>query len=112
MKQVIIVRKDLNLSAGKLGAQVAHASVLAYKNTPKKEAEMWEISGHKKIVLKIQTETELLDIFTKAKKEKLPCSLIKDAGRTEIAPGTITCVGIGPAEDEIINLVVGNLKLY
>ena len=112
MKQVIVVRKDLNLSAGKLGAQVAHASVSSYKNTPKKDIEKWELEGQKKVVLKISTEKELLDVFTKAKKEKLPCALIKDAGRTELTPGTITCIGIGPTDDEKIDFVVGNLKLY
>lgn len=112
MKQVIVVRKDLNLSAGKLGAQVAHASVSSYKNTPKKDVEKWELEGQKKVVLKVLNENELLDVFMRAKKEKIACALIKDAGRTEIAPGTNTCVGIGPAEDTQIDLVVGDLKLY
>ena len=112
MKQVIVVRKDLNLSAGKLGAQVAHASISAYKKADKNDSEMWELEGQKKVVLKVLNEKELLDVFMRAKKEKIACALIKDAGRTEIAPGTSTCVGIGPADDKQIDLAVGKLKLY
>ena len=112
MKQVIVVRKDLALSAGKFGAQVAHASICAYKKADKNDSEMWELEGQKKVVLKVLNEKELLDVFMRAKKEKIACALIKDAGRTEITPGTSTCVGIGPADDEKIDLIVGKLKLY
>ncbi|MCK4967424.1 MAG: peptidyl-tRNA hydrolase Pth2 [Candidatus Aenigmarchaeota archaeon] len=112
MKQVIVVRKDLALSAGKMSAQVAHASISAYKKADKNDCEMWELVGQKKVVLKVLNEKELLKIFMRAKKEKIPCALIKDAGRTEIAPGTSTCVGIGPTDDSQIDLVVGDLKLY
>ena len=59
MKQVIVVRKDLNLSAGKLGAQVAHASVSAYKKADKNDSEMWELEGQKKVVVKVLNEKEL-----------------------------------------------------
>ncbi|MCK5473947.1 MAG: peptidyl-tRNA hydrolase Pth2 [Candidatus Aenigmarchaeota archaeon] len=112
MKQVIIVRRDLNLSKGKMSAQVAHASVSAYKKADKKDAEMWELEGQKKVILKIAGEKELLEIFMKAKKEKIPYALIKDAGRTEIPEGTITCVGLGPTDSDKIDTVAGHLKLY
>ena len=112
MKQAIIVRWDLNLSKGKMSAQVAHASVSAYKKADKKEAEMWELTGQKKVILKIAGKKELLEIFMKAKKEKIPCALIKDAGRTEIPEGTITCAGLGPTDSEKIDKVAGHLKLY
>ena len=112
MKQAIVVRKDLKLSKGKLSAQVAHASLSSYRKTGKKEAQMWELEGQKKVVLKAESADKLLDLFAEAKKEKIPCALIKDAGRTEIPSGTITCVGIGPATDEEINKLTGHLKLY
>ncbi len=112
MKQAIIVRRDLNLSKGKMSAQVAHASVSAYKKADKKDAEMWELEGQKKVILKIAGEKELLEIFMNAKKEKIPCALIKDAGRTEIPEGTITCAGLGPTDSDKIDKVAGHLKLY
>ncbi len=112
MKQAIIVRHDLNLSKGKMSAQVAHASVSAYKKAEEKDAEMWELEGQKKVILKIAGEKELLEIFMNAKKEKIPCALIKDAGRTEIPEGTITCAGLGPSDSDKIDKVAGHLKLY
>ena len=64
-----------------------------------------------KIVLKVKDEKELIKYFQIAKDEGLPVSLITDAGRTVIAPGTKTCAGIGPAEDEEIDSITDELKL-
>ena len=108
-KQVIVVRKELKMSPGKTSAQVAHASVGALKNTDKKVREAWEREGAKKVVLQVSTREELLEIKQKAK--RLPTSLIKDAGMTELPPGTITCLGIGPDSDEEIDKITGSLKL-
>lgn len=108
-KQVIVVRKDLNMSPGKTSAQVAHASVGALKNTDKKVREAWEMEGAKKVVLQVGTREELLEIKQNA--GRLPTSLVKDAGMTELPPGTITCLGIGPASEEEIDKITGSLKL-
>lgn len=112
MKQAIILRRDLKLSAGKAAAQASHASVEAYKKADEESRNEWESIGQKKVVLRVESEKELLDIFMQAKRGKLPCALIKDAGHTQIAPGTITAVSIGPAEDMIIDKLTGSLKLY
>lgn len=110
LKQVIVARKDLNLSKGKLSAQVAHASVSASdKSKWKKE---WLRQGQKKSVLKVENEKGLLEIFMDAKNAGLPTELIQDMGKTEIPAGTKTCVGIGPAPEEEIDKVTGELKLY
>lgn len=109
---MIIVRKDLKLSGGKLASQVAHASLNAYKKSNFIDKKVWELQGQKKVILKVDDKKELLEIFNKAKNKKLPCSLIRDAGKTEIKEGTITCVGIGPSKDFEIDEVVGSLKLY
>jgi PTH2 family peptidyl-tRNA hydrolase len=111
MKQVIVARMDLKLSPGKLAAQVAHASLDAYKKAGKEAREEWESEGAKKVVLKIAGLDKLEETFRLAKAEKLPVSKITDAGHTEIAPGTVTCVGIGPAEDARIDKVTGALKM-
>jgi len=108
-KQVIVIRKDLKLSKGKLAAQVAHAAVTAAERSPDKKK--WIDEGQKKSVLKVKGEKELLTILQEAKDAGLPTALIEDAGRTEIAPGTRTCVGIGPAPEKDVDKITGELKL-
>ncbi len=110
-KQVIIVRKDLRLSKGKLAAQVAHASLDAYKEAGYEEQSEWEAWGSKKVVLKAENIKEMLAIKKDALKAGLPCALIKDAGRTEVPPGTITALGVGPGTEEEIDSVAGHLKM-
>ncbi len=110
LKQVIVARKDLNLSKGKLSAQVAHASVSAADKSEWKKD--WLRQGQKKSVLKVENEKELIEVFMDAKDSGLPTDLIQDQGKTEIPAGTKTCVGIGPAPEEEIDKVTGELKLY
>lgn len=110
-KQVIIIRKDLKLGKGKIAAQVAHASLEAYKKTDPKIREKWEAEGTKKVVLKVDNLSQLRNQYAAALKAGLPCSIIKDAGRTEIKRGTITAVGIGPALEKNIDKITKHLKL-
>jgi PTH2 family peptidyl-tRNA hydrolase len=111
LKQVILVRQDLQLPKGKLAAQAAHASIEAVFHSDKKLVNKWHDSGMAKIVLKVKDEKELLSYFQQAKDEDLAASLITDAGRTTVAPGTRTCVGIGPDEAEKIDKITGKLSL-
>lgn len=110
-KQVMVVRADLKLSKGKMSAQVAHASLDAYKRADKKDAEEWDNSGGKKIVLKVDGLKELMEIYDELKEAKLKPTLIKDAGLTEVPAGTITCLGVGPVEEKIIDKITGQLKM-
>ena len=110
-KQVIIVRNDLKLPKGKLSAQVAHASVESVLKADKEIVSKWRLIGQMKIVLKVETKDDLINYFNKSKDNDLPCSLITDAGKTVIAPGTMTCLGIGPAEEIKIDNIVKDLKL-
>lgn len=113
-KQAIIVRKDIKMSKGKIAAQVAHASVSSYIEAIKKKpnwAEEWLIEGQKKVILKVESLEELMEVKNRAEKEGIPNSLISDAGLTELEPGTITCLGIGPAPSSEIDKIVGHLKL-
>lgn len=113
-KQAIVVRKDLAMSAGKLAAQSSHASLSSYKmvkaRTPE-VADAWEEQGQKKIVLKVQSEKELLEYFEACKQAKIPVALIRDAGNTQLEPGTITCFGAGPWDEKEIDKILGKLKL-
>lgn len=111
-KQVILVRADLKLPKGKLAAQVSHASVEATFSSDKNIVAEWRDEGMKKSVLKVKDEEDLLAYQKKAKAAKLTASLIQDAGRTFLKPGTITCLGIGPDEEKKIDEITGKLKLF
>lgn len=109
MKQAIVVRTDIKMKKGKIASQVSHASLAAFFDS--KNPEEWIKTGMKKVVLKVSSEEELVDLYKKARKEKLPCELISDKGLTQVKPGSITTLGIGPAEDKKIDKITGKLKL-
>lgn len=111
MKQVIIVNESLKLPRGKLSAQVAHASVASLLQTETSTQQAWFEVGMPKVVLSVANEEEILSIYKAAQDSKLPTALIRDAGKTVVAAGTITCVGIGPANATDINKITGQLKL-
>jgi PTH2 family peptidyl-tRNA hydrolase len=111
MKQVIVVRTDLKMGKGKLAAQVAHASLAAFLKTSYSKRKKWLEEGAKKVVLKVSSEEELLKLYRKAKKEKLPCEIIADRGLTQLKPGTFTALAIGPEKDERVDKITGDLKL-
>ena len=113
LKQVIVVRSDLGMGKGKISSQVAHASLEAYEKAKKKNpawVEQWKASGQTKVVVKIEGDAELLGLFERVK-NILPCALIRDAGRTQIEEGSLTCLGIGPAPEPEINKFTKELKL-
>jgi len=113
-KMVIVSRSDLDLSPGKLAVQVAHAAVVCAldckKNNPK-WFDKWYREGGKKVVVKVESEKDFYPLKEKAKELKIAAHIISDAGLTEIPPGTKTVLGIGPAPDNIIDQVTGNLSL-
>lgn len=111
MKLVVLVRQDLKLPKGKLAAQVAHAAVEAALRTGKVKRSAWRVQGQKKVVLRVKDEAELLEYEQKAKGLKLKTALITDAGRTCVAPGTTTCLGVGPDIEKKIDLLTGRLPM-
>jgi len=111
MKQVIVVNESLNLPRGKLSAQVAHASVASFLVSQPSFQKIWLEVGMPKVVLSAHSEEEVLAIYKSAHDASLPTQLIKDAGKTVVSAGTITCVGIGPAQEADIDKITGSLKL-
>ena len=112
MKLVLVARVDLGMGKGKLAAQVAHAAVsaaLACYGSPAFRA--WLREGQPKVVLKVGSEEDLLDLCTSASEAGLPVQLIRDAGRTQLEPGTATCVALGPGEASELDQVSGHLAL-
>ena len=117
VKQVILVRKDLDMPPGKLAAQVAHASLAAYRYALMSDCDevvyQWLNSGSTKVVLEVCNLQELhMMIDAASMKYKLITSMIEDEGRTVFNEPTITCGAIGPADSDVINLITGGLLLY
>lgn len=135
VKQVIVIRKDLNMRKGKMISQGAHASMACLTNNLigypfskikfpfkllnflylwffKKQFRYWFISDFRKICVYVESENELINIFIKAKNKNLICSIIKDNGLTEFKGiPTFTSVAIGPDFSEKIDEITGNLPL-
>ncbi|MEM3609135.1 MAG: peptidyl-tRNA hydrolase Pth2 [Candidatus Bathyarchaeia archaeon] len=113
-KQVIVFRSDLKLSKGKIAAQAGHAAVSAAEEARKHHRNWWEAwldEGQCKIAVKAKGERELLELEKQAKELGLPCALIVDRGLTEVPPGTVTCLGIGPVPSEKVDRITGGLPL-
>lgn len=137
VKQIIIMRKDLNMRKGKMVAQGSHASTglileklfeASYNDTGKEikdgkytlsieveagsSLDTWIRTGFTKICVYVNSEEELLDVYKKAKSAGLPSILIQDGGKTEFnGVPTYTCAGIGPADSEDIDKITGDLPL-
>jgi len=111
IKQAIVVRNDIKMGKGKLATQVAHASVGSMMRASKKVVKEWEREGGKKVVLKVENLGELKALYEKAEKSKLLCFVVRDAGKTQLRPGTITCLGIGPDKEREIDKITKDLKL-
>lgn len=112
--QVLVVRKDLGMKPGKIAAQCSHASIAAFLKSQERkwgsDYQEWLDEGMQKIVVKVQSEKELLQLFEQVK-NKFPTALITDAGHTQIAAGSKTCIGIGPARENELQKYTGHLKL-
>ena len=133
-KQIIVIRADLRNSkgqkirTGKLIAQACHASLAVIldlgKFTANKKTQfeleikderalgIWLTERFTKICLSVDSEAELLGIYQAALNARLPVALITDAGNTEFnGVPTRTCLAIGPAWSDEIDVITGHLKL-
>jgi len=132
-KQVIVMRKDLDMRKGKMIAQGAHASLGAlltlfnkeeikkdYTTTYKYNLSFntnsilndWLNGKFTKICVAVNSEKELLDIYNKVKDTYIPVKLITDSGLTEFhGEPTNTCICIGPYISEEIDKFTGHLPL-
>ena len=108
--QYIIVNNSLGMNKGKIAAQCAHAAVSVLDKADRDTILEWKDSGMKKIVLKIGTTQELIELFQKVKRN-LPCALITDAGRTQIEAGSKTCFACGPVDENEGQKYFSHLKL-
>jgi len=111
-KQCIVVRNDLKISCGKLCVQVSHASIDSYLISNRIIRRAWHREGQKKVILEVNSEQELLDLEEKLQLHALECAMIYDLGLTELKPNTLTCMGIEIQDNETLDAVTGELKLF
>ena len=112
VKLAVVVRADLDMGRGKIAAQVAHAAVAAVlANLGTDDLAGWLREGQPKVVLKVTSAGQLEDVIDQAKAAGLPIELVHDAGRTQVAPGTLTCCAVGPAEGQRIDAITAGLPL-
>jgi PTH2 family peptidyl-tRNA hydrolase len=135
-KQVIVMRKDLNMRKGKIASQAAHASMGAilsegmvtyapeglggggypesYEIPLDREALVdWLRGSFTKICVYVNSEEELDAVYTKAKRVGLIACLITDNGKTEFGGvPTKTCCAIGPAFDNEFTGITDHLPLF
>lgn len=134
-KQIIVVRKDLNMRKGKIAAQAAHASMTVVLNAgrydrgynddnectgatfllvmkPDDAMSQWLQGAFTKVCVYVNSEQELFDVYNAALQAKLPAAMIKDSGLTEFnGVPTNTCCAIGPAFPEDLARITGHLPL-
>ncbi|PWB84991.1 peptidyl-tRNA hydrolase [Methanobrevibacter woesei] len=111
MKQVMVVRNDLKMGKGKIAAQCCHGSLGAYKKTNSEKIRKWENEAYAKVVCKVNSLEELLELKKQAIINKVSYYLVVDAGRTQVPTSTTTVLALGPDEDEILDKITGDLKL-
>jgi peptidyl-tRNA hydrolase len=111
MKCSIIIRKDLKMSHGKIISQVSHAIVNMVRNTNKKNLKKWIKNGEKIVSLKINSKQELLALHKKALENNIYSNIVMDAGLTQIESDITVCI-IGPDNDNIIDTITKDLKLF
>ncbi|XP_058066797.1 uncharacterized protein LOC131216348 [Anopheles bellator] len=116
MKMVLVVRTDLGLRKGKIASQCAHAAVLCCMRATaagsgKAKLDSWLRQGQPKIVLKVDGLEKMHLLTQRAKAVGVITETVRDAGRTQVASGTETVLGLGPERSEVIDALVENLKL-
>lgn len=112
MKQVIVVRRNIKMSQGKIVTQACHACLQATCTASPTRLQAWDALGTPKIVLRCDSSAEMAALAAGATELGVPNALVRDAGRTEVDPNTITALAIGPGTDKEINGLTRHLKLF
>ncbi|MCD6479816.1 peptidyl-tRNA hydrolase [Candidatus Bathyarchaeota archaeon] len=114
-KQCIVLRADLGMSVGKLISQACHAAVESSEEAKRRKPRIWRRwrdEGAKKVVLRVESLEELMELAERAEELGIVNVIIRDRGLTEVPPGTITALGLGPDLSERMDRVTGHLKLF
>ncbi|ODV67835.1 peptidyl-tRNA hydrolase [Hyphopichia burtonii NRRL Y-1933] len=121
VRMTLVVRQDLKMGKGKAAAQCLHAALALYKKITNPESEAynpemvnrWEYAnGQAKITLQVPNQEEMDTLFAQAMSLGVNCYIVHDAGRTQIAAGSATVLGLGPAPKLVLDEITLELKLY
>ncbi|KAL1850699.1 hypothetical protein Daus18300_012842 [Diaporthe australafricana] len=122
-KLILVVRTDLGMTKGKMAAQCGHATLACFKSISKaaraagpaspaaRLLQRWERHGQAKVALQTKSADEMQELMAKARSLGITAEVIADAGRTQIDPGSLTVLGVGPAPKSAVDQVTGHLKL-
>jgi len=121
----LVVRRDLAMSAGKVAAQCVHAALKAHRAASaggagaRARLREWERQGEPVIVLGLGQAGEgggqegaLLALAAAARGTGVAAATVRDAGRTQVAPGSLTVLALGPAREGEVDALTGALKLF
>lgn len=120
-KQVILVRRDLNMRRASLAAMIADASAKFFvdndesENVDKlslnltQEETEWITSGSLRVVLGVPSESALRSLTFKAEMAGLQCYPVM--GTQQDDSQEFYCVAIGPNSSDKIDEITKNLKL-
>ena len=121
VRMALVIRQDLKMERGKIAAQCCHAAVGCYRliaTDPSRKSynpvltDRWLKGGQAKITLKCPDKEMLDELYAKAISLGVNALVIHDAGRTQVAPGSATVLGLGPAPKPVLDQITGDLKLY
>ncbi|KAK5175194.1 uncharacterized protein LTR77_000331 [Saxophila tyrrhenica] len=115
-KLVLVTRTDLGMTKGKIAAQCSHATLACYKALVRSDPahpilRRWERLGQAKVAVRVDSEDDLLMLQAQAVSLGLCAKVIHDAGRTQIASGSATVLGVGPGPKSVVDQVTSHLKL-
>jgi peptidyl-tRNA hydrolase, PTH2 family len=113
-KMVLCVNMELSMGKGKIAAQCAHAAVGCFERALRQcpvALRAWKRTGCAKIALKCSSANDFTSLLQQARTLDIPCYLVEDAGRTQIAAGSQTVLGLGPAPVSVFAGVTDHLKL-
>lgn len=121
VRLALVIRQDLGMTKGKIAAQCCHATLSCFRliglDSSKQSynptmVNRWLSHGQAKITLKCPDASTMDELYAKAISLGINASIIHDAGRTQIAAGSATVLGLGPAPKSVLDQVTGELKLY
>ena len=104
------------INLGKVAAQCSHATLACYRTLLRQSSnspvlKRWESHGQAKVAVQVKSEDDLLMLQAQAVSLGICAQIIHDAGRTQIASGSATVLGVGPAPKGKVDQVTGHLKL-
>ena len=91
----MVVRTDIKMGKGKIAAQCCHAAIGAYKQADKAKISLQDLYNLREL----------------ARAHGVAYYLVTDAGRTQLPKSTVTVLGLGPDEDDVLDKITGDLKL-